>query len=285
MKTLLQCVLLVCFVSMSAQNIVFVDANLKAFLLNENCVDTNADNIPDSNADVNNDGEIQLSEAASFTNLYLGKYPDTYHVTSVEDLRHFTNLQKLQILYFNSLESFELLGLTNLTNFSIGSCIVMKRIDISDLPNLVDQTIEDIAGLEYLNMQNNSFPSGTFSLFYTENIAYACIDDSPQEYAAVEYHMQAGVMPSVMCELGISDVNLETDLQLVPNPAKDILTITTNEKHTIKTIAILDISGRIVTTQQATFNTINVSKLSTGIYFLKFELSNGRFFTKKILKE
>jgi hypothetical protein len=285
MKTVLQFLIIGCFVTMSAQNIVFADANLKAFLLNENCIDTNADNIPDSDADVNNDGEIQLSEATSLTNLYLGKFPDTYHVASVEDLREFTNLEKLRIIYFNTLESFELLGLTNLTDFYIGTCASMKRIDLSDLPNLMHQSIEDIAGLEYLNMKNNSFPSGTFSLFYTENIVFACIDDSPQEYAAVQYHMQAGVLPSILCELGISEVNLETDIQLVPNPAKDIVTLTTNNNYTIKALTLLDISGRIVTTQATTFENLNISKLATGVYFLKLELSNGRLFTKKLLKE
>jgi hypothetical protein len=207
------------------QTINFSDANLKSYLITENCVDTNSDNIPDSDADANNDNEIQLSEALNITSLMLGSFPNTYNVASVEDLSHFSNLEKLRILYFGNMESFELLGLTNLTDLYIGSCGTLKRVDISDLPNLVNQSIEDISTLEYLNMQNNNFPSGTFSLFYTENIDFACIDDSPEEYAAIEYHMESGTTPTVNCLLGVAENSIDNEIQLVPNPTRNFLTL------------------------------------------------------------
>lgn len=45
------------------QNIHFTDPDLLTYLITENCVDTNDDGDVDSDADFNNDGQIQLTEA------------------------------------------------------------------------------------------------------------------------------------------------------------------------------------------------------------------------------
>lgn len=267
-----------------AQNIDFTDANLKSYLITQNCVDTNNDGIADSDADTNDDNEIQLSEALAITNLSLGSFPDTFHVASLEDLRHFDNIEKLSIIYFSSLEEIELLGLTNITDLYIGTCASLKRIDISDLPNIVNQSIEDIDALDYLNMQNNSFPSGVFSLFYTENIKYACIDDLTQEYTAIQYHMEAGITPSTNCELSTPSNDLQNDVQLVPNPANDILFLITKNKLPNK-LSVIDVSGRIVKEYTDDLKKFNVSFLSKGLYFAKIYFENNQFVIKKLVKQ
>ena len=277
------CVVLLFGTLVFGQNINFTDASLKSYLLTENCVDTTNDGFPDSDADVNNDNEIQLSEALNITRLHLGKFPDTYYVASVDDLRHFSNLEKLKILYFGNMENFELLGLTNLTDLYIGSCATLKRIDISDLPNLVNQSIEDISTLEYLNMKNGNFPSGTFSLFYTENIDFACIDDTPEEYAAIEYHMEAGITPTVNCELGVEENTTTNEVQLFPNPTTGFLSITTKNTNVIA-LSIVDVSGRVVKKYNQNFTNIDVSILKTGMYFVSIKFTNEHTVLKKILK-
>lgn len=285
MKTIaIQLVIMVFGTTVLAQNIAFVDANLKAMLLTENCVDTDNDNIPDSDADFNNDNEIQLSEALSITSLKLGSFPDTFHIASVEDLRHFSNLEKLTVIYFGNLERFELLGLTNLTDLYIGTCAILKHIDISDLPNIVNQGIEDIAALDYLNMQNNNFPSGTFSLFYSENIQFACIDDTLEEYAAVEYNMAAGMTPSVNCALGVAAFVAEDEVQLFPNPTANFITIRTKNPNVVA-LSIVDVSGRIIKEYSQNFTCIEVSSLKQGLYFVNVQLSNNQNITKKLIKK
>lgn len=266
------------------QTIDFADANLKSYLITENCVDTNNDGFPDSDADVNNDNEIQLSEALNITNLRLEKFPNTYNIASVDDLRHFSNLQKLRMLYFGNMENFELLGLTNLTDLYIGSCATLKRIDISDLPNLVNQSIEDIGTIEYLNMQNNNFPSGTFSLFYTENIDFACIDDTPEEYAAIELHMEAGMTPTINCLLSVAENTIADEIQLVPNPTRNFLTLITKKNMPIS-LSIVDVSGRIVLKYNENFTRIDMSSLAKGMYFVNIQLSGNQSILKKIIKK
>ena len=55
-----------------AQNVDIPDKNFKYTLVNDKSVDTNADGIGDADADTNNDGEIQLSEAKAVVSLQIG---------------------------------------------------------------------------------------------------------------------------------------------------------------------------------------------------------------------
>ena len=265
-----------------SQNIAFTDLNLKAFLINENCIDTNNDNIPDTNADLNNDNNIQISEALSFTNLYLETFPDNYHVESIQDISHFSNLNKLSIIHFDSLEEISLLGLTSLTILNIGSCYELKYIDISDLPNIIDQRIEDIGQLEYLNIQNNNFPSSVFSLFYTENIQYACIDNISEEYDVVSQHMLQGQLPTIDCSLSVQENDLDKQLILFPNPTSDTFTIASNNVP-IFGITIIDMNGKTLLTKDDALENIDVSFFNSGIYFVKIIMENTSII-KKLIK-
>ncbi|CAM3261561.1 T9SS type A sorting domain-containing protein [Aequorivita lipolytica] len=73
-----------------------------------------------------------------------------------------------------------------------------------------------------------------------------------------------------------------------PNPAKNRLYInTTNPTANLK-IKILNIEGKLLSTQNTIFEkqvSINVSNLSNGIYFLNIEEDDGRVETKKFIKE
>ncbi len=50
----------------SGQIIDFPDPNFKNALVNTKCVDTNGNGTPESDADLNNDGEIDVSEVLEF---------------------------------------------------------------------------------------------------------------------------------------------------------------------------------------------------------------------------
>ncbi len=64
MKSSISIFLLLFFtVSSHAQIVNIPDANFKNALVNTNCVDIDGDGIGDIDADTNNDGEIQVSEA------------------------------------------------------------------------------------------------------------------------------------------------------------------------------------------------------------------------------
>lgn len=80
--------------------------------------------------------------------------------------------------------------------------------------------------------------------------------------------------------LGVETVTNATNLSVSPNPARDIVTITTNE--TLQSVEMYDVNGRIVKTSKS--NQINVSDLSSGIYMMKISSDKGTT-TKKIVVE
>ncbi len=72
-------------------------------------------------------------------------------------------------------------------------------------------------------------------------------------------------------------------MQLKPNPAKDILTIQTQEK--IKDIIVFNMLGEKVTTKKVSENSIDVSLLSQGIYIISVSDEHEKMYTSKFIKE
>jgi len=78
--------------------------------------------------------------------------------------------------------------------------------------------------------------------------------------------------------LGIEDYNLTT-ISMYPNPAQNSVTINTE----IKMVSIFDVTGKKVMERYQ--NTVDVSKLHSGMYLLKIIADNGDKVTKRLIKE
>lgn len=84
---------------------------------------------------------------------------------------------------------------------------------------------------------------------------------------------------------GISEVSKLYHIQLMPNPAKDILYV--NASEAIEQIKITDINGRIVTDQSKVQNTtanIDLQHLQAGIYIIQIKI-NGQTAVEKLIVE
>lgn len=113
------------------------DANFKNRLVNTNCAQLGSPTWR-TDVDVNNDGEIQVSEAANVLELDLSTSPynTTNDIISLDGLANFTNLTELDCSG-NSIASSEFSALVNLTNLDC-SYNQLTALDVSGLPNLVD---------------------------------------------------------------------------------------------------------------------------------------------------
>ena len=80
----------------------------------------------------------------------------------------------------------------------------------------------------------------------------------------------------------ISETNAQATLHIYPNPAKDELLIESGDLK-IESVEIVDITGKTIQ-QFSSVTTINVSHLSSGIYFVKIKTDKGEL-TKKVIKE
>ncbi|MBL4703886.1 MAG: hypothetical protein JKY54_05155, partial [Flavobacteriales bacterium] len=224
MRSSLLIILLLLLKSGYSQNLTFTNQNLKSHLINENCVDLNGDEFGDTTIDLNNDGEIQSSEADLVLNLVIGG-PDST-ISSVLDLHQFTNLKRLTIWGGIGLTGISNLNLDSLQHIRISDHNSITDIDLSDLPNLNSIFIEGLNGLINLNLQNGSHADAAFSLFYTYfNIG--CVDSIMEEYTLVAPHILGGGIPSINCATSIKE-HPEENTIIYPNPSTGEITIETN---------------------------------------------------------
>lgn len=82
----------------------------------------------------------------------------------------------------------------------------------------------------------------------------------------------------------LSTPHLDTtnDLVISPNPVQDILHLQTNAATIIKTVQIIDLQGKVIVEDKN--ESVDVSKLSKGVYIVKIETEKGEV-TKKFIKE
>ena len=133
--------------------IVFQDSNFRKALVSSICVDTNNDFNPDSDADFNNDGEIQVSEAIKVEKLFLR----ARNIKSLRGIEEFCLLNFLDCSE-NELDSLELRGLGMLKILE-SQRNKIKSIDLNGSPLL-----------ENLNLINNSLT--TLDLKNTPKLKY-----------------------------------------------------------------------------------------------------------------
>ena len=126
-----------------AQIVNIPDANFKNALVNTLCVDTNNDGIVDADADINNDGEIQVSEAEVVLHLNVSGH----WISSLEGIQSFINLEFLNSA-INVLHNIDVTQLPNLVYLNV-LFNSLSSLDVTQNLNLVE-----------LNCANNYFSSG-----------------------------------------------------------------------------------------------------------------------------
>ncbi len=75
---------------------------------------------------------------------------------------------------------------------------------------------------------------------------------------------------------------LSNQIQIIPNPAEDILTIKSKQK--IDYVSISDINGRVIINSNYSENFLNISYLEKGIYFTAIKTNEGMILKKFIKK-
>jgi len=168
MKKYLLLLLLASF-SVEAQIVNIPDANFKAKLLEANPTSQIAQNALYQNIkiDVNNDGEIQESEAALVHRLNVS-YSS---ITSLEGIRYFINLNDIScvenlitqlnfsgMLYLNSIDARD--NLISEVDFS--DCLDLTSIFLKN-NNLVNFELSNLDNFQLLNLENNNLTSVTIS--------------------------------------------------------------------------------------------------------------------------
>jgi hypothetical protein len=78
---------------------------------------------------------------------------------------------------------------------------------------------------------------------------------------------------TVVNPLGIEDLALK-NFTILPNPASSELLLKIPDEINVKSISIFDLLGQVVYSSKNVYNSINISNLNSGIYFLKISSQN-----------
>jgi|GEM_PF-5565953 len=148
--------LLLMFFSLSvikAQIVNIPDASLKHILTTDNCVDLNDDGVGDANADTNNDGEIQVNEAAAVEYLILDStMPSMRVILDLTGLESFVNLKSFNsenvsfseqqniggIFQYVGVDPIDFTSNSNLERINISDEVLISSINVSGLTNLTE---------------------------------------------------------------------------------------------------------------------------------------------------
>ncbi len=163
MKNFLLLVFLTWSIAINAQIIDIPDANFKNVLVNTNCADLDDFASFESNVDLNNDGEIEVSEAQ----LVFGLNLEDQEISNLNGIEFFVNLKELRCKN-NQLTTLDLQSLTNLemllcshnelNSLNIDGLINLWYLDF-DSNNLTSIDISSLSGLITLWCQFNDLTS------------------------------------------------------------------------------------------------------------------------------
>ena len=91
-----------------------------------------------------------------------------------------------------------------------------------------------------------------------------------------------GVNPT----LGTTDVINSRQLQVYPNPVKDVLNFKLSEGLKVESVEIFDLTGKQINVKNSKFvSSVNVSNLAKGNYVLRVKANDGKVHIQKIIKD
>lgn len=213
------------------------------------------------------------------------------HDIETIDLANNINLEHLD-LSFTSLSSIDLANNINLLRLYL---VDMTRcggpgISTLDLSANINLREINVAGrnLSFLNIQNGNNQS-LEDLNTNGNSQLTCIQVDNENYVYPDCvfagdHLDGWCVDRCLltenCELNINKLDCEK-INIYPNPASDILTI--ESKKPIESLQVFDMSGSIVFWVYWDVNSINISRLQRGVYFLKLKTSDNIYNQKLII--
>ena len=180
------------------------------------------------------------------------------------------------------------LDVTNNTDLTALDCRnnSLTALDVTNNTVLITLACSDNS-LTALDVANGNNTNLTY-FEATTNPSLSCIqvDDvaySTTNWTSFNFAFDAASSFSTNCGyVGIDELSNES-LSIYPNPAKNELIINNGELK-IEQISIIDVTGKIVKAIIGTVNTVNVSDLTRGIYFIQIQTEKG-LVNSKFIKE
>ncbi len=201
--------------------------------------------------------------------------------------------------YVHYLIRFENTGTYPAQNVVIKDIIDLSKFDISTLiPTKASHDfvtkISDNNKVEFI-FENIQLPfddatNDGYIAFKIKTLPTLKVGDSFQNEANIYFDYNFPILTntakSTFQTLGTQDFQFSDYFSLYPNPVNDIINIQTKSTIEVKSMAVYDILGQIIIAvpDVKTVSNIDVSKLSTGNYFLKMNTNKGTSNVKFVKK-
>jgi Leucine-rich repeat (LRR) protein len=196
-----------------------------------------------------------------------------------------THNPELEILSFdnNDITTIDLSQNPNLRIVDLHNNL-LTSLDISQNP-LVTKVWCYNNQFESLNIQNGN--NTAFTGFNAENNpGLTCIQVDDEAYANSQVNWRKDVIAtySENCALGIDDVvDLSTEIVLYPNPVTNSMYLQNTTGLTIDSIQLFDVLGRQVLEEVIHTDSIDLSNLTDGVFFVNIHCTEGNLI-KRIIK-
>lgn len=178
---------------------------------------------------------------------------------------------------------------SNLKSLVIGFNNFIEAIDLSNNPMLEGGVFVENPELTTLNVKNGN-NENLQNLNVLDNMNLNCITvDDPlaatqgDTYPYDQWNIQEGIVFSQDCSLGIEEA-IAVQLSIFPNPVENTIFIQNHYGLDIYSVSLYDTLGRKVMENTEATESIDVSNLTAGIYFIHITTDSG-IVTKKIIKE
>jgi hypothetical protein len=154
----------------------------------------------------------------------------------------------------------------------------VSRVNYSGLPYPSGNTLPITGWL--VELSNFSIPSGTYRL-------EARINDNQAAYESnysnnIEYFGQETFQYTASSSANLNEEE-ESSIQLFPNPVLNILNLKASSP--ISSISVFNLEGVNVGNQKLVNNSLDLSFLKNGYYFIFINYENNKFITKGIIKK
>lgn len=282
MKKLILSFTILCSISLTAQNIVFTDANFKAALVSHSPV-----------IDTSGDGEISIQEANYMNH---GVNVSSESISNLSGLEHFVNIPEFYCSD-NNISSIDITTLTALTLLNCSDNII-NSIDIAQNPGLLRLTIANNnlttldasqnTGMLLLSCFNNQLTTINVQNGNNMNMQFsgtgnpnACIQVDDVNYSQTAWNWSEDVSATYALSCSTTGIEEESvSFNFYPNPVIDELTVSSPY---FSSLSITDLSGKLILTSYQSIVSLNT--LKKGVYFLTVYDLNGNFNTEKIIKQ
>lgn len=153
------------------------------------------------------------------------------------------------------------------------------RVEIQTANGTQIRDVRSGEGFEFMSSLNTHFGIGTLSNINSISIYWpsGTVDFIANPAINTTHTITEG------SALSVEDKSL-IDVSIYPNPVEEVLTIKTSADVTNKIATVFDINGKRVLNMKLKSNTIDVSILTSGIYFLRLE-SEGKTIKRKFIKK